>query len=96
MVKRIGGARRKTRGKFKKPIRRKGKISILNFFQELKNGEIVQLLAEPAYQKGMYFRRFHGKTGIVNGKKGKCYEILIKDFNKEKKLIVHPVHLKKL
>ncbi|MBW3021882.1 hypothetical protein KY328_03110 [Candidatus Woesearchaeota archaeon] len=34
MVKRIGGARRKTRSKMKKPVRRKGKISITKYFQE--------------------------------------------------------------
>ncbi|MBT7902964.1 50S ribosomal protein L21e [Candidatus Woesearchaeota archaeon] len=96
MVQRIGGARRKTRNKFKKPVRSRGKISISKFFQELVAGDTVQLLAEPAYQKGMYFRRFHGKAGVVKSKRGKCYEIAIKDFNKAKMLIVHPVHLKKI
>ncbi|MBT5022749.1 50S ribosomal protein L21e [Candidatus Woesearchaeota archaeon] len=96
MVSRVGGARRKTRNKFKKPIRRKGKISISKFFQKMEEGDKVQLLAETAYQKGMYFRRFHGKTGVVKCTRGKCYEIMIKDINKEKTLVVHPVHLKKI
>ena len=38
----------------------------------------------------------HSKTGIVKGKKGSCYEINIKDGKKEKILIIHPVHLKRV
>ncbi|MBU1204243.1 MAG: 50S ribosomal protein L21e [Nanoarchaeota archaeon] len=96
MVKRIGGGRRKTRGLFKKRVRKKGKISITRYFQDLKKGDKVQLLAEPAIQDGIYFRRFHGKTGTIKGKKGKCYEVSIKDGSKNKTLIIHPVHLRKV
>jgi len=95
MAKRIGGFRRKTRSKLKKSLRDKGKISIKKYFQEFKIGEKVLLKAEPAIQKGMYFPRFHSKTGLVKGKKGSCYEIVIKDGGKEKMLIVHPIHLQK-
>jgi large subunit ribosomal protein L21e len=95
MSKRIGGFRRKTRNKLKKSLRDKGKISINKYFQEFKIGEKVVLKAEPAIQKGMYFPRFHSKTGLVKGKKGSCYEIIIKDGGKAKMLIVHPIHLQK-
>lgn len=88
-----GGFRRKTRGILSKNYKLKGKISLRRFFQELKEGDKVVMKAEPAYQKGMYYPRFHGKSGMVIGKKGECYEVLIKDGNKEKMLIVHPVHL---
>jgi large subunit ribosomal protein L21e len=53
------------------------------------------LCAEPAYQKGMYYPRFHGKSGIVSGMRGDCYEIVIKDSAKQKTLVVHPIHLKR-
>lgn len=95
MSKRIGGFRRKTRNKLKKSLRDKGKISINKYFQQFKIGEKVVLKAEPAIQKGMYFPRFHSKTGLVKGKKGSCYEIIIKDGGKAKMLIVHPIHLQK-
>jgi large subunit ribosomal protein L21e len=95
MAKRIGGNRRKTRTKFKKPKGEKGKISITKYFQELKQGDKVILKAEPAVQKGIYYRRFHGKTGLVKAKRGTCYEVEIKDFNKTKTILVHPVHLQK-
>lgn len=95
MAQRIGGFRRKTRNKLKKSRGDKGKISIRKYFQQFKIGERVLLSAEPAVQQGMYFPRFHSKTGVIKDKKGSCYEVMIKDGGKEKTLIVHPVHLKK-
>ena len=95
MVTRIGGARKRSRHKMKKERRKKGKISMTNYFQELKKGDKVVLKAEPAYQKGMYCLRFHGKIATVGSRVGKCYEVSIKD-GKMKKLVVHPVHLKKV
>jgi len=96
MTTRIGRFRRKTRHKLSKKPADKGKFSIRAFLRSFKEGDSVVLKAEPAIQKGMYFPRFHGKEGIVQGKKGNCYEILIKDFTKKKIVIVHPVHLKKV
>jgi large subunit ribosomal protein L21e len=96
MVKKIGTLRSGSRHKYSKSPRQKGKLSLTRYFQEFKVGDVVILKAEPAYQKGMYFHRFHGKTGIVKGKKGSCYDISIKDRNKEKTIIVHPIHLVKV
>lgn len=93
MPKRIGGFRRKTRNKLKKYER--GKISIKKYLQKLSIGDKVCLMAEPAIQHGMYYPRFHGKHGTITGKQGACYLVKIKDKNKEKSLIVHPVHLEK-
>lgn len=96
MAQRIGGFRRKTRYKLSKSIKEKGKMSLTRFFQEFNEGERVVFKAESSYQKGMYMPRFHGKNGMVNKKIGRCYEIVFKDSNKQKKAIVHPVHLKKM
>ena len=96
MAKRAGGLRRKTRDILKKHYKNRGKISLTKYFQEFKQGDKVALKAEPGIQKGMYFRRYHGKQGVVVGKQGDCCKILIKDFNMKKTLIVHPIHLKLL
>lgn len=93
-MKRLGGTRRKSRYKMTKSFRRKGKISISQLFQTFTKGDKVTLSVEPAVQKGFYHPRFMGKTGIIGKKKGRCYEVTIQD-NKEKTLIVHPVHLKR-
>ena len=94
-MQRIGGFRRKTRKKLSKNVRQKGKFSIRRFFQKLKDGDRVCLVAEPSIQKGMYFPRFHGKAGTIEGKQGSNYFVKIKDGKKSKKILVHPVHLKK-
>ena len=96
MAMRIGSARRKTRKISRKNIRRKGKISLTRYFQTFEEGAHVVFSMEPAVQKGMYFRRFHGKKGIIKSKNGRCYNVQVKDGGKTKILIVHPVHLKKL
>ena len=96
MVKRTGGSRRKTRHKLRKNVRTRGKISLTSFFQKFSSGDKVVLKADSAYQKGMYFPRFHGKIAVISKKIGTCYEVLLNDQGKDKTLIVHPVHLKKL
>ncbi|MBI2558365.1 50S ribosomal protein L21e [Candidatus Woesearchaeota archaeon] len=95
MVKRIGGLRRKTRYKFRKESNAKGKISITKYFQSFNNGDRVYFGVESSVQKGMYHPRFMGKSGIVKGKRGRCYEVALNDMGKEKTLVVHPVHLRK-
>lgn len=96
MATRIGGGRRKTRQKFKKHYKLAGKISLRNYLQEFSEGDKVALRTEPAVQNGMYHRRFHGKIGTIERKNGSCYYVRIKDGDKAKHLIVHPVHLKKM
>ncbi len=95
MAQRIGGARRKTRHKLAKSVRQRGKMSIAKYMRSYKEGETVILTAEPSVQKAMYHPRFHGKSGLVVGKRGVCYEVLINDTGLEKMVVVHPVHIKK-
>ena len=96
MVTRIGTSQRKTRHKFKRNYREKGKISLSKFFQEFEKGDKVNLKINSNVVKGRFFPRFHGLTGTITGsKKGSCYEVIIKDGNKQKTLFVHPIHLKK-
>lgn len=94
-MQRIGTARRKTRGKFKKNRRSRGKISLTRYFQRFEPGQKVVLGVESAVQKGMYHARFMGKVGVIKAHVGRCCEVLINDGKKEKTLIIHPVHLKK-
>ena len=62
--------------------------------QTFKAGQKVHLSIESSIHKGDYHTRFIGKTGVVKGLRGKCYEIIVDDKGKEKLLIIHPVHLK--
>lgn len=96
MVQRIGGFRRKTRNKMKKPESQKGKVGISRYFNTFEEGETVVLKPEPSVHEGMPYPRFQGKSGIVVGKQGNCIKVLIRDGSMEKMIISHPVHLLKI
>jgi len=96
MTKRIGGFRRKSRHKLRKHFRSRGKLSLTRYFQTFAVDDKIQLQADSGVHEGMYFPRFHGRHGIITGKKGRCYHVHIQDGGKAKNLIVHPVHLKKV
>ena len=96
MSKRKGGSRAGTRRMFRKTPRTRGKISLTKFFMPYEVGDRAVLVAEPAVQKNLYHQRFHGKSGMIVAKRGDCYELQVKDGGKQKIIIVHPVHMKKL
>jgi large subunit ribosomal protein L21e len=70
------------------------KISITRYLQEFEIGSTVVLRPVPSSHKGMPFKRFIGRTGVITDKKGKSYIIKIRDGNKEKIVIARPEHLK--
>jgi len=94
-MQRKGGVRRKSRHKFRKNYKRRGKISVTDYLQEFNIGDKVILKAEPAVQKSLYAGRYHGSRGLIRNKRGACYEVGVKMGKKEKMFIVHPVHLKR-
>ena len=96
MVTRGNATRRKTRHLMAKHFRKKGKISMTRYFAEYEQGTKVQLVAEPAVNKGMYNTRFYGRAGTIKKKVGSCYHVEIKDGNKTKLILSHPIHLKPL
>ena len=93
MTKRTGGPRRKTRYKFKKSGSEKGRINIQRYMQTFTKGSKVLFKLDPSVHEGLYFRRFHGKVGIVQKQRGWCYEVSLMEGHKQKIAIVHPVHL---
>ena len=66
-MKRIGGARRKSRYKMKISLPDKGKLPIKRYLQTFEEGDKVLLKAFPGEQKGIFCLRFHGKVGEVLG-----------------------------
>ena len=93
---RVGTSRRKTRGKMKKHFRKRGKVSLSEYFKPLNPGDKVILGVEPAVHSGLYHGRFMGRGGTVIRKTGRCVEVRIQDGGKEKTLLIHPVHLRKI
>jgi len=79
----------------KKPVRTRGKLQFSKYFQELKKGDAVAVVAEVSMQP-RFPKRLQGKTGIVEGKRGEAYVINIKDIHKEKKFLIEPIHLRRI
>lgn len=92
-MKRIGGARRKSRSKMRLSVSEKGKIPMKRYLQTFEEGEKVLLKPYPGEQKGLFSLRFYGKTGEIKGSQGKCYKVEIKDGGQLKTCVVNPVHL---
>ena len=79
----------------KKPVRTRGKLQLSRYFQELKEGDSVAIVEE-ASVKSHFPKRLQGRTGVVEGKRGRAYLIKVKDLNKEKRFLIAPIHLKKI
>jgi len=79
----------------RKKIREKGKIRLSNYFQEFKQGERVAVVRELAVQP-KFPKQLQGRSGVIESKRGTSYIVKIKDLNKEKTYIIHPVHLRRL
>ncbi|MCK4647375.1 50S ribosomal protein L21e [Candidatus Pacearchaeota archaeon] len=79
----------------RKAIRTRGKVQLSKYFQELEKGDFVSVTMERAVRSN-FPKRVQGRTGIVEGKRGKAYMIKIKDRDKEKKFLIEPIHLKKI
>ena len=79
----------------RKKIRTRGKLRLSRYFQELKIGDPVAIVREPAVQS-KFPVRLQGRTGVIENKRGKSYIIKIKDHTKEKRFIIEPIHLKKI
>lgn len=95
MVKAPRGIRHRTRKVFRKHVRERGAVPPLSLLMiEYKPGDKVHIKVNPAIHHGMPHRRFHGKTGVVVGKRGKAYIVKVRLGDKEKTLFIRPEHLR--
>ncbi|MEK6935515.1 MAG: 50S ribosomal protein L21e [Nanoarchaeota archaeon] len=78
-----------------KSQREHGKLKLSNYFQEFKDGDRVAVIRELLVQP-KFPAKIQGRSGRIVGKRGDSYLVNMKDLNKEKLYIIHPVHLKKL
>lgn len=88
------GKRSKSRKVLSKRVRAKGMPAPAVMLQKFKTGERVHIIIDPSVHYGMPFRRFNGKTGVVEGQQGGCYLVKIKDMRADKLVLTHPAHLR--
>ena len=79
----------------RKKIKTRGKLKFSRYFQKFKEGDRVSVVAEKSISIN-FPTRLQGRTGVVEGKRGKAYMIKIKDQDKEKRFLIEPIHLKKI
>ena len=75
--------------------RDRGKIRLGMYFQELKPGEKVAIVREPSLQP-RFPMRIQGRTGVIEGKRGRSFIVKVQEYNQEKRFIIAALHLKRL
>lgn len=78
-----------------RPVRNKGKLALSRYFQTFNEGDRVALVKERG-TIAHFSHRMQGRTGVIISKRGTSYVIEVKDLGKTKKIITHPIHLKKV
>ncbi len=79
----------------RKRQREHGKIKLSRWFQDFKKGDKVAIIRELSVQP-KFPKQLQGRSGAIESKRGDSFIVKIKDLNKEKTYIIHPIHLKKL
>jgi len=93
MMPKSKGYRMKTRKRLKKK-ENTGFSDNLLILSRMKIGDKVIIYINPSYHKGMPHRRYHGKIGVIEGKRGRSFEVKVSKGNKQVILIVPQEHLK--
>lgn len=74
--------------------REKGRQPLGTLLYEYKPEEKVVIKINPSVHKGMPHRRYHGKIGLIKGKRGRSYIVRITEGSIERTLILRPEHVK--
>ncbi len=90
------GYRTKTRRIHRKNVRARGLAPLGRYLIEYNVGDRVDIIGDPSiHKRGFPHKRFQGKTGVIIGQRGRCFEVEIKDQNRKKLLIVGVEHMRK-
>jgi large subunit ribosomal protein L21e len=87
------GYRHRTRQLLRKKAREKGKLGLSRILRIYQPDERVLIKLDPSTHKGMPHRRYHGKIGIVENKRGQAYVVNVTQGKAIKTIIVRPEHL---
>ena len=79
----------------KKKMKERGKIKFSEYFKKLNDGDRVAIKEEKSV-RATFPKRIHGRTGVVESKRGRDYVVKLNEFSKEKRFIVPAIHLKKI
>ena len=89
------GYRNKTRKRHRRKARDKGLGSIEKYLIDFDVNNKVDIITNSSqHKRGMPHRRYHGLTGTVIGKRGRCFEVQVKLGNSMKTLLIGREHLR--
>ncbi len=94
MVKRSHGYRVGSRKMMTKKVRERGLPSLGKLLRIYEEGERVDILIDPSIHGGQPHRRYHGRVGVIRGRRGHSYEVETTLGKKVKLLIIRPEHLR--
>jgi large subunit ribosomal protein L21e len=93
MPKRTHGYRYKSRDLLTKKPRERGLGGLSRLMYEYGEGDKVVVDIDPTYIRSAPHRRYQGRVGVVAGRQGDAYIVLVEVGSKVKKLVVTPEHL---
>jgi large subunit ribosomal protein L21e len=93
MVKKSHGYRARTRALMSKDIRARGLGSPSRVLINYEVGQRVDVVINPGFHKGMPHRRYHGRTGIVKGLRGRAVVVDVGLGEATRTLIIRREHL---
>ncbi len=94
MVKKSHGYRARTRSLMSKRVRTRGLRPLSALLTNYEVGQRVDIIIDPSFHKGMPHKRYHGKTGVVIGLRGRAVIVDVKIGRATKTIIVRPEHLR--
>lgn len=94
MARRSKGLRSKSRKKLTEHVREHGLSPVSRAIQNFESGTKVTIILDPSVMKGQPHPRYHGRTGVVQGKQGQAYIVDIRDGGSTKRVISRPEHLR--
>jgi len=95
-MKRSHGLRVGTRSILRRRKSERSRLNISRVMHDYNEGDRVAIVLDGGQQKGMPHRRFHGRTGFIEGRQGRAWVVAVKDGNMQKTVIARPEHLRPL
>ncbi|MFW9974397.1 MAG: 50S ribosomal protein L21e [Candidatus Thorarchaeota archaeon] len=93
MVKNSHGYRSRTRGLMSKRVRQRGLSSPSKVLVDYEVGQRVDVVIDSGFHKGMPHKRYHGRTGVVTGLRGRAVVVDVGIGKATRTLIVRREHL---
>ena len=94
MVKKSHGYRARTRSLMSKNVRTRGIDPLGKMLADFEVGQRVDIVINPSFHKGMPHKRYHGRTGVITGLRGRAVVVDVGLGKATKSLIIRREHLR--